>query len=142
MKQLALPSVAVATLLYVVLNHAWLTVANSPSVSEGSRPLLKSLCVALAIVVYVAMAVFFAVREESSWVRRTALNSGAAVAIALILIIASSVVWRRGQFFHDVEPLARLPSLAAMVLGAAVLAAALSPLLGLLARVVLRRAPN
>jgi len=138
-KQLAIPTVAGAAVLYLLLNFLWLAAANSASVSEGSRPILKTLCLVGAVLVYVAAAILTAVREDESWPRKTAVNAGIAVAVGLVLIMISSALWRRGQFFHDSDPLQRLPSLTAIVLGVALLAALVAPLVGMVGRTVWRR---
>jgi hypothetical protein len=138
MKQLISPVVLTAAAGYLVLNYAWLWVANSASVDEPTRSILKTVCLVGAGAIYIAMAGFIAATAETQWMRKTAVNSGTAVALGLALIILSSLVWHRGQFLHDGTAMERLPMLLLLIVGAGVLGAAVAPLVAMLVRLVWR----
>jgi hypothetical protein len=136
MKNYSLVTIGLTAVAYLVLNHLWLAAANSGSVSDGTRPLLKALCLIAAVGLYLAVAGRVALHTESHWIRSTALIAGAAVAMGLILIVLSSLIWYKGQFFHDAGPVERIPTILAVLVGASLVAAAVAPIAGAVARVV------
>jgi hypothetical protein len=138
-KALRLPLVVGAAVLYLLLNMPWLAAANSPNVGSETRPLLKALCLTAALLVYFGLAVWVAVRENVDWVSRTAISTAIAVGLGLVLIVIASALWRRGQFFHDAEPLQRFPSLIALILGISGVAAVFALVLGAFGRMMWRR---
>lgn len=142
MRHIQSPLVLSAAVGYLLLNYLWLWAANTAGLDESVRSTLKWLVMGAAALVFTAMAAYIAMKEEADWMRRTATNAGAAVALGIILIILSSLVWYRGQVFHDATLGERWPSLLGIVIGLAASAAALAWVPGVLARILLRVSPQ
>lgn len=136
MHQLSLRAVLLGAGVYLVLDICWLAAATSSFVPETMRPALKVLFLVIACGVYAVMAGLFATRGEGNWMIRTAMNSSAAVTLGLVLMIFVSLLWYRGQFFHDATPADQVPSLALMLLLSAVVSGAGALLFGAAARLV------
>lgn len=136
MRPLALPIVTGTAAAYLLLDQLWLFAANSQRVSESGRPLLKALCIVVAVALYLATAAVIAIRRENRWVLATTLNAGAAAGFGTVLIIAASALWWRDQFFHDGGVAQRGPALVLLVLAVAICAAVAAAVVGYAARLL------
>ena len=125
---------------YVALNYGWLFAANSAVVPESQRSFWKGTCLLAALAVYCASVAVPALRPEGGWAKRAAGAAGVAVLLGLIVIVISSAVFWRDQFFHDGGPWDRFPSLLVLALGVSAAAAAAAPLVGAIARSLMRPA--
>jgi hypothetical protein len=123
---------------YLGLNIGWLWAANSAPVSEPSRTVLKSIFIGAAILLYVALAAFSAIRSDDHWLIATVAASAIAVVIGFGMIVLVSAFFYPGQFFHDAPLNQRLGSLAGTAAVVAIAAAVLAPAVGWISRYLSR----
>ena len=124
------PLVVVGALLYLLLDLGWLAAANDASLSSALRQTAKLLCLGAATVVYISIAARAATRARVRWALSSALTSGLAVLVAALLVFGSSILMRRGQFFHDGASPHRIGGLLLIALGASAVCALLAPAVG------------
>ena len=138
MKNVSWTIMALTMVAYLLLNYAWLAAGNAPAVADGLRGPLKTICLVVAGFVYLATAVLIALGDHDQWVGATAATAGGGVVAGLVLIIASSALFRPGQFFHDGTVVERLPTLLLVVVGAGTAAGLLAVVVGAAARAAFR----
>lgn len=125
---------------YLVAGQAWFLAANSRLVGDGSRGLLKGVCLVAALVVYVATAAGLALTSETGWARQTGTAAGLAALLGALLTAGVSAVWSPSQLFHDTSIGQRLPFLLLELGGLGLLAAVAAVAIGRVVRAVRRDA--
>lgn len=104
MRYLSLPIAIAGAAIYTIFDILWLASANSSSVGESNRPVLKGACLAGAALTFLAISALLSTRAGAEpWVRKTATTSAMAVIAGVILMVAVSALWYQGQFFHDAD---------------------------------------
>lgn len=115
--------IGVVALALTCLNYLWLAGGNAGWIAEGHRELVKNLSLGLAFAVFAAATVVTARNTPEQWLKATVLTGALSTGVGFLLILLSSAVLARGQFFHDGLRLGNLAlSLLVVVLGGAVLA--------------------
>lgn len=115
--------VAVAVALSAV-NYLWLAGGNASWVPDGYRSLVKTAALVIALCAFVLGMAMTARVSSQHWLGTTVAAGVIAAGLGLLLIVTSSALLARGQFFHDGVRRGDLTMLLlAVVVGAAVVAA-------------------
>lgn len=134
----SLVTVSVAVTL-ALLNYLWLAGGNASWVPDTGRSLVKTLSLGLAIAVFVAGAFVVARGAPEQWFRVTAATGALSGGLGFLLILLSSAVLARGQFFHDGV---RLGPLAVALLSTMAVGAVVAGIVGWIVRLVLTGRPT
>lgn len=113
-----LSAVALLTgLSYTALNVLWLLAGNAGDFPETQRTVYKDSCLAAAVLVYVVATVVCAGRATTKPVLSAVVGSGGGLALGLVLIVLTGLVWPPARLFHDSTLTEQLPRLVAFVIG-------------------------
>ncbi len=122
------------TLIYVGFAYLWLGVANSSSVSDESRPLLKTSCLLGSGVTYLIAISIVARRSGKRWIAPTLLSAGSTVVLGIAVIAIMSLTGAVSALFHDASVLEGLPPLFAFASLLTLVAMAVGIVVGGIAR--------
>jgi hypothetical protein len=136
MGRLPYRAIVLAALSFAFVNQLWLIGGNAAFVADSQRGLWKGCSLAAAVIIYVAFVITVARRAGAGWWKLVAASAGLAVGFAAIAIVASGTIWYRGQFYHDATIGEALPRVVAIMAAVALLAAAVAPVIGGIARAV------
>lgn len=115
------------------LNYLWLAGGNATWVPDQYRGVVKAVALVLALAVF-ALGMSMTARASSrQWLGTTVAAGSMTAGLGFVLIVASSAVLARGQFFHDGI---RLGDLAMLLLAVVVGAAVVAALVGYLSRIL------
>jgi hypothetical protein len=93
-------AVSVAIML-ALLNYLWLAGGNASWIPETGRSMVKTVSLGLAIAVFISGAFVVARGAPEHGVRVTAATGALSGGLGFLLVLLSSAVLARGQFFHD-----------------------------------------
>lgn len=134
MSGVSLRAVVLPGVAYALLNQFWLAGGNAPWVGEGQRTLVKGASLLLAAGIFVTAVIGVMRQTQPGWLKATALTVGLGAGLGLTLMILTSMLWYRGQFFHDSDPVQRAPTLLLLIAAVVLGAGGVGVLLGLLVR--------
>ncbi len=115
------------------LNYLWLAGGNATWVPDQYRGVVKAVALVLALAVFALGMAMTARASSRQWLGTTVAAGSMTAGLGFVLIVASSAVLARGQFFHDGI---RLGDLAMLLLAVVVGAAVVAALVGYLSRIL------
>lgn len=83
------------------LNYLWLAGGNATWVPDQYRGVVKAVALVLALAVFALGMAMTARASSRQWLGTTVAAGSMTAGLGFVLIVASSAVLARGQFFHD-----------------------------------------